>query len=385
MNPKAEDSTMVCARIRRAIPAPLPDHICCQACLQKVCSERTLVQQGKIPPALGNTGGMDHFFVLGCGTIHVCTELQCVYWEDTREFICPVSGIVHGTAQTVSYRKDDPRTWYVRQPDQHNTVIPALSLVSDSTRFTKPALTLSQVEDRCTVMVKLLLYSRQRATRNAAILQEQQRSADLACATYLQTQAEQRQPPFFTDLYRMRAYLLFAQAPLHILEFDNDRCNYYVGVMKQIWQRVQRFFVRDQEKIHDSQSIEIVPRLDFESVILAALYGMRLGYSQRGVRILPQDAFLAQHLPLIGDLITYFSLPRDAITKGQKILRRSFENAFLDNVPVDQIELDTNALVVALPPRYEERHDVDKQGRVFKIDKNGACLFMLGQRQPKEK
>lgn len=382
LHPRGEDDAAACARLRRAIPAPMPNHVCHQACLREFHSEPNLVRQGKVPPGAAE---MPHLFVLACRTIHVCTELQCIYWADSQEHTCPISGMVYGAAQTSSYSKGDARTWYVRGTNEQQSAPPApppaqlLPL-----RIAKSVMTAEQIEDRCTVMVKLLLYSRQRVARNAAIQEEQRRSADLACSTYLQKQADERQPPFFTDLYRMRAYLLFAEAPLCILEFDASRCSYYVGIMTQIWYRVQRFFVRDQDKVHDSHAVEIVPRLDFESVILATLYGMRLGYSQRGTRIIPQDAFLAQHLPLISDLITHFSLPRDAITKGQKILRRAFENAFLDNVPVDQIELDTGALAAAVPPVYEERIEVDQRGRQFKIDKSGDRLFMLGQRRAKE-
>lgn len=379
LHPRSEDDATACARIRRAIHAPLPNHVCQHACLREFHSEPTLVRQGKIPPGQSE---MPHLFVLACRTIHVCTESQCMYWNDTQEHTCPISGMVFGAAPTSSYSKGDSRTWYVRSSNEHHSVAPAPSLVA--ARIAKPTMTPEQIEDRCTVMVKLLLYSRQRVQRNAVVQEEQRRSADLACATYLQKQADERQPPFFTDLYRMRAYLLFAEAPLCILEYDPNRCNYYVGIMTQIWQRTQRFFVRDQDKVHDIHSVEIVPRLDFESVILATLYGMRLGYWQRGVRIIPQDAFLAQHLPLISDLITHFSLPRDAITKGQKILRRAFENAFLDNVSVDQIELDTGALAVAVPPIQEERIETDQRGRQFKIDKSGDRLFMLGQRRTNE-
>lgn len=370
-------------RIRRTIPAPSAGHRCGPSCLagEVAVSEQNLVHQGRIPPGPVMYA---HIFVLGCRTIHVCTESTCSYWRENRGHTCPISGLEFGGAQTSSYSKNDSRTWYTR-----GTIEQALSVAPSSVapvaQRPRPSLSAEQIGDGCTVMVKLLLYSRQRVERNNLLQQEQKQAADLACATYLQKQAQQRQAPFFTDLYRIRAYILFAEPPLCILDFDETRCNYYVAILTQIWQRVQRFYVRDHDKVLDAHSVEIVPRLDFESVILATLYGMRQGYRQRGVRIIPKDTFLAKHLPLINDLITHFKLPRDAITKGQKILRRAIDNAFLDNVPVDQIELDTGQLVNAVPELQEERIELDAGNRQVKITKSGERLFMLGSGKGKSK
>lgn len=383
------DDAATCERIRQRIPPPPPNHVCQPLCLREVQSEPALVRQGRIAPCPVRGQSFPHISVLACRTIHVCTEESCTYWRENQGHTCPISALEYGGSQTSSYSKNDSRTWYVRgsveqfQPAA-TTPTPAATTAAAVPRA-KPSLTAEQIEDRCTVMIKLLLYSRQRVTRNGLLHQEQMQAANLACATYLQKQAQQRQPPFFTDLYRIRAHLLFCEAPLQILEFDESRCRYYVGIVTQVWQRVQQFYVRDHDKVRDAQAVEIVPRLDFESVILATLYGMRQGYHQRGVRIIPQDPFLAQHLPLISDLITHFSLPRDAITKGQKILRRAFENAFLDDVPVDRIELDSGALALAVPELQEERIETDSRNRQVKITKSGERLFMLSSRKPKVK
>jgi hypothetical protein len=287
----------------------------------------------------------------------------------------------YGGSQTSSYNKGDSRTWYIRTTHEQASAPTG----APSAPRPKTTLTQQQIEDRCGAIIKLLLWSRQRVDRNKVLHEEQSKAADLACSTYLQKQAQERQPPFFTDVYRIRAYILFCEAPLQILEFDESRFQYYVAILSQVWQRVQRFYVRDQDKERDANAVEIVPRLDFDSVILATLYGMRLGYHQEGVRIIPYDAFLKQHLPLISDLITHFALPRDAITKGQRILRRSYENAFLDKVPVDQIELDSGALVAAVPQVYEERIEVNERNQQFKITKSGERLFMPTSRRGKDK
>lgn len=392
-----EDVAAVCRRIRQRIPPPLPNHLCQESCLRDIQSEPALVRQGRISPSpfMGAQSSFPHVAVLGCRTIHVCTEFACTYWADNQDHTCPISGIEYGGSQTSSYNKNDSRTWYVRGSIEQagngrgSTATGAAATTGAAVPVAgpraKPTMSVEQIEDRCTVMVKLLLYSRQRVSRNTQLQQEQTQAANLACATYLQKQAQQKQPPFFTDLYRIRAHLLFCEAPLQILEYDESRCRYYVAILSQIWQRVQQFYVRDQDKVRDAQAVEIVPRLDFESVVLATLYGMRQGYRQQGVRIIPQDAFLAQHLPLISDLITHFALPRDAITKGQKILRRAFENAFLDEVPVDQIELDSGALATAVPQVHEERIELDSRNNQVKITKSGERLFMLSSRKAQVK
>ena len=70
---------------------------------------------------------------------------------------------------------------------------------------------------------------------------------------------------------------------------------------------------------------------------------MRQGISREGVVLLPKDEFLLCNLPIINEL-SYFSIPKNAITKGNTMLLEMYQNAFQSGVPLDELTIDVDKL-----------------------------------------
>lgn len=360
--------------IRRHVKPPL-DHRCVpQECFRGAESEFALVQRGVIPgPPLTR-----NVFLTRCRTIHLCSESACSLYSADPTGTCPVSGLQYGVVVS-SYDRNDSRTWYSRPS------LEAPSLATAPAAMEPPAkrivrrpvaepMTKEQKEKRASDLVKLLLWSPERVTRNKKVLRTLEESAQTACDNYVALQRQEGQAPIWTDLYRIRGHMMTQQTLLQVLPFDESQHDYYVSVLTQVWDRAVRFYVRGPRPVNVPEPL---PHREFDCVALAALYGMRQGdYHREGVSILPKDEFLARELPVIFDLQPYFGISADLITRGQKILRRAFDNAFADHVPASHIELDTTRIAAAAVPEQQEAITVDARNRQVKITNKGERLFM---------
>lgn len=376
----------VVACIRRHCGPPVNHRCVPQECFRGAESEFALVQRGVIPgpPLTCNV------FLTRCRTIHLCSENTCTLYSADPSGTCPVSGIQYG-AVVSSYDRNDPRTWYSRPafeggsaPEAPTEPPPAKRVVR---RPVAEPLTEEQKAKRAADLVKLLLWSPERVTRNRTVLKQLEESAQTACDNYVDLQRQEGQPPIWTDLFRIRGHMMSQQALLQVLPFDESQHDYYVSLLTQVWDRAVRFYVRGPRPVNVPEPL---PRREFDCVALAALYGMRQGdYHREGVSILPRDEFLARELPVIFDLEPYFGISADLITRGQKILRRAFDNAFADKVPPGQIELDTGRIAQAAQPTAAAAATPaavvtrDERNRQVKITHKGERLFMPISRRKK--
>lgn len=259
-------------------------------CSTKVCnpeSEESLIRQGSLagPPISSNV------YLCKFGVIHVCSSSSCTNYGDSHNQTCHISGIQHGVVSS-SYDKGDSRTWHkktdVGQPRQ------------PPTKKAKVKKTLSEkvAKERARETVIKLLYSSDRKTRNDVAIAEHTEEAIEAKKTYEKERLVKRQAPFLTDVLRLMGYYSMKQLPLVEFEYDAPLIEYYACVMYQVWKMVL---------LHTP----VAEHLEFESVCLGTLYGMRQGLGET----LPRDEFLSHNLPFINEL-AYFGIQKEKINDG---------------------------------------------------------------------
>lgn len=361
------DYQRVVSRLRlRFGPGPPVNHVCKSECFHDAKSEEALVRTHFIqgPPISGNV------FLTRCHTIHLCSENTCRLYTDNGT--CPISGLQYGTMIS-SYDKNDSRTWYSRPYLESNAPPPPppmkkkreLPAAATTTNATFPKELINQLASN---VVRLLLWSPKRELRNKRIHEQLTIEANGACANYIKSQRLAKQLPFWTDLFRIRGFMMSQQPMLQILLYDETLHDYYVAIISQVWDRVVKF--------RSTEFTEKLTRADLEAVAIGVLYGMRQNeYRCRGVTLLAKDDFLTQELPSISELGPHFGLERNLVTRGQVLFRKAFEYAFSKGVPHSEIELDTAAITQAASSTVVAVKR-DAQNRQVKITNKGEVLFM---------
>ncbi len=338
-------------------------------------SEMSLIAAGHLqgPPLTCNV------YLCTFGVFHVCTETACdVYtWSDTRT--CHISGLQLGHAAESSYDKNDPRTWrskpmstpgvaHLRTPIGAPPLVVAPALPPRRQRVIPEG----EIKYRASAMVKLLLFSPNRIARNREAIQQFAEEAHDAKVTYIRQQAENMQLPFLTDLHRLQGHYTKRRLPLAEFTFVEGLHDYYVNIICQIWAKVIAYYVPEDEKEYEEDGVtEVSPRFDFENVCLGVLYAMRQGLRIGTLMLLPKDDFLLANLPIINEL-GHFKIRRNRITKGDKILTQTYENAIASQVAVHDLMIDVNAL-----PEKREEQVVNN----VKITSSGEKLFMPTSRK----
>lgn len=368
------DYHRVAARLRQRFgPAPPATHVCHPlTCYANAMSEETLVRNRfLVGPVVSR-----NVFLIRCHGIHLCSEETCQLYGSDPTGTCPVSGLQYGTVVS-SYSRDDSRTWYARLQTPQG---PSLALQGPqepavkkqtTTRIGGPiVIPLEQQQQISSSVLRLLLWSTKRESRNTRVREQLTESANDACATHVRERRAAGQLPFWTDLYRIRGYMMSQQPSLQILTYDETLQDYYVAIICQVWERVTRFRADASEKL---------TRSDLEAVALGVLYGMRqTEYRCNGIMILAKDDFLAQELPPIPELAPYFGMERNGVTRGQKLFRKAFDHAFSTGVPHSEIELDMAAVTRAAASTIDPEATIrrDDRNRQVKITNKGEVLFM---------
>jgi hypothetical protein len=320
-----------------------------------------------------------NIFFLRCHTVHLCSENTCQFYGADPTGTCPVSGIQYGTIIS-NYDKNDSRTWYSR-PYLEGSAPSAIAATAPIKRASPQALSDECKRECASGVIRLLLWSIKRGTRNTRVHELRVKESGEACSNYIKNQLAAHQPPFWTDLYRIQGYMMSKHPMLQILQYDETLHDYYVAIICQVWDRVVRF--------RPDTAAEKMTRSDLEAVSIGVLYGMRqTEYRCRGVIILSKDDFLEQELPPISELGPYYGVERNRVTQGQKIFRAAFDNAFSKGVPHSEIELDMAAVTREAASKVAPETAIvtrDARNRQVKITNKGEVLFMPVSRKKQSK
>lgn len=391
-------------RLRNAMGADLRDSREVHKCTAQLCkpqSESMLVTKGKLvaPPLTSNV------FLCSYGTIHVCSERACEHYGCSQAQTCHISGFQFGS-KISDYTRGDPRTWNAK-PEPSCAIDTRLLLTqsgpaavsngSESKKrlpepivapvppakriFSQKRLSIEDLTGIASGMVKLLLYSRNRINRNKDAIKTFQHDAGEARVTYVRQQLQNQQLPYWTDTYRLIGHYSSQELPLIEFVYSSNLHDYYVNVIVQVWKKVMLYYVPVEEKEYETDGItEIPPRVKFDDVCLGVLYAMRQGIRYNGHVFLPKDDFLLMNLPIGSDLYTYFGIRKNRISKGDKILEQTYNNALAANASLTDIMID----VTILPEKREEQL-IQMPGQVAAIiTTSGEKLFMPKSRKEKK-
>lgn len=331
-------------------------------CSQKTCqptSELTMIQEGTLegPPLSSNV------YLCIYGIVHICSASSCDVYATTHNQTCHISGIQHASMIS-SYDKNDHRTWYGKRDaettrDSDRQKIRKIDLNDGEETPSTPSLpkgviakkrnkksTISQHDaiEKARQVVDTLLFSASRTRCNEAAILEYKNEANVAKQAYVKSRSDIGQLPYGPDIYRLVGY--YQSKPLPFIEFEKDEAliEYYAHVIYQVWELVLKYIVPTAKKKFDSQTgDEIVPTINYEFVCIGVLYEMRHGKIHDNMVILPHDDFLEEHLPTANRLC-FFGYPKNAITKGNSILKSTYENAIDDGVSVAMLTLDVKKL-----------------------------------------
>ena len=192
-----------------------------------------------------------------------------------------------------------------------------------------------QLKESARSLIQLLLYSSNRIRINDETRAKHLRARDKHRDEYIRMCKQQRQRTVLSDFARFNIFFLNLPVPLAELELDDAKIDNLQHIIMHVWSLVEKYY--DLEKSNDACKI------DFTSVALGTLYTMRQGYLLNGIEVLPQDVFLAYHLPKMKDL-SRFHLAKRGITKGEKILAHAYDNAVARGASQEELLIDWNKL-----------------------------------------
>lgn len=299
------------------------------------------------------------------GVIHVCSETRCEYYAHQLNKTCPVSGIVmeHTLVSLNTYDKNDSRTW-----KKESELIASGSTAPTPANVIPKKPKKKQIDNKTLLfpaeeIIVQLLYSHHRVRCNEAALQNLEENAKKAKQTYINERFKKRQLPFLSDLCRITTTVFSKELPYVIFTMNYAFIAYYKAIIMHVWQLVVKYAVPYKQKVYDPQSgIELVPRIDFDSIALAIMYAMRQGMEFEGMQALPLDEFLQDNLPRLSDLDTYFSISQNKVTRGTTLLLNVYQNAKNDGASMHEICLDVSKL-----PSKDQDYGVEKAGQRKKI------------------
>jgi len=280
------------------------------------------------------------------GIVHVCSQTSCEYYAQTQSKTCPISGRVMETllmAQN-TYDKNDSRTW--RKESEIVSALSASQVHSlGKKKHTRQTHFEHVLQHQSEDIVINLLYSSNRVKRNEVALTTMDEKAKKACQTYVNERFAKRQLPYLSDLIRITSSVFTHPLPYIIFEYNESLIQYYAAVIIQVWAIVIKYAVLHKDKVYETGTkIEVMPRIDFESVALAIMYAMREGMYFDNTAALPKDDFLFDNLPVLNDLDAYFSLSQNKVTKGTAILLLVYNNAKTDGATMEEICLNLSLL-----------------------------------------
>jgi len=263
-----------------------------------------------------------------------------------------VSGIQHGVTES-TFSRVDARTWFVQSHQEtvsRGTASSGPAVAAVAPRRARAEIPAAQRREIAKAAVIKLLYSPHRIACNrdeAAV--HAQRAAD-ACRAHVKMCYEAHQLPYTVDLYRIQAYHAGQALPFTIYNFDPVRCDYYVGIICQVWEKVTRYYIvtADDGDIAGAGEDGVLHRVDFfEDFCFGVLYIMSKGHHVGSLILLERDDFLLANLP-IGKHLPKFEIGRSRKRRGEKIVIETYRNALHLDAPLAD-------LLVMPPPPQEDR------------------------------
>lgn len=335
--------------------------------------EASLIQRGQLqePKITSN------IYVCQLGSVHICSESLCELFNATPDKTCPISGIQH-SQNTSSYSRTDPKTWYEssaeplvkkqrKQQQPHSELMPTLrKMMSHS---------IESIQLRASEYVKRLLFGLERVRLNDAVIEERRSLVTKLSEKYRRDQLAVRQLPYETELHKIRGHITCQPLPLCEFMISEPLLQYYTDVIIQEWKLIIAYLKEDKRAI-------TIQKCDIETISVSTMYCMKEGIAQDGMVMLPQDVFLADHLPEIGDLERYFDIGRDRIQLGKKMITASIIHSLKKRGHASLQASEMTTITSDQKVTFERLKGISKVP--VKLSTNGETLFMPQSRNSKK-
>ena len=414
MNKKEQQSVKRIVSVKPDMLNRHVDHICSN----NTCNpenELSLMHRGFLSKSSAPITA--YVYVCNMRSVHVCTKDKCNLYQATANGTCPISGLHYEKHQFSNYSRADPMTWgsktsnfTCKTPSNTITAEAEVAVTSGTSRrlllnrsgaslfSSPPPLSITKEEEeeekgkeqfsltttttttttttkttasvlkrkksftrndtklveKARNIIQLLLYSVHRIRINDEMRKRHLRARDKHRDDYIRMCKEQRQRTILSDFARFNIYFLNLPVPLVELQQDEARISNLSNVILHVWNLVQKYYDNDRNK--DGCKI------DFTSVALGTLYTMRQGYVINEIEVLPQDSFLAYHLPKMKDL-SRFDLSKRSITKGEKILSDTYKFAFSQGASREDIIINVSKMKEAGEAGQFKQYKKVKEGR----------------------
>ena len=256
-----------------------------------------------------------------------------------------------GEKDELSLKKKHTTTTTTTTTTTNNNSMTTLLPLKRKKNFTRNN---TKLAEKSRSIIQLLLYSVHRIRINDEMRKRHLRARDKYRDDYIRMCKEQRQRTILSDFARFNIYFLNLPVPLTELQQDEARISNLSNVILHVWNLVEKYYDNDRNK--DGCKI------DFTSVALGTLYTMRQGYVINEFEVLPQDSFLAYHLPKMKDL-SRFDLSKRSITKGEKLLSDTYKFAFAQGASREDIIINVSKMKEAGEAGQFKKYKKVKAGR----------------------
>lgn len=285
--------------------------------------------------------GNDTVYLCKYRQYHICDRdhCQCV--------LCPVSGACWDTHLYSSYASDDHRTWNVAaeldddpivyiMPGYEHIMQPPTAEVKEQTFVSK--LNRADVSAKIEQIIEKLLYSPKRVTINEDYYKQKDKALHRERDAYIVQCARKGMPVNRMFLTMIADRHQSNQAPMAILERDDELVSHLVNLILQVSEIVERYGQQVQSKIC------------ITSIVLGVLYTMRQGLVLENVTLIPMSPLLRDHLPIMNHL-SKFGFEKQKYTKGHQLIVFAYDTALRQGVELRELCLrvrDTNLNLTAL-------------------------------------
>lgn len=288
-----------------------------------------------------NPTGIGNIYLCKYRQIHVCTENECVLVVDG---VCPISGACYGAMGYGNYDPNDNRTWYskglindepliTKKPDylpvRGIVPVPSSSVPARVAGGDPPAprvVNEREVYNKIETYVEELLYSNERAKINAMAAAANKKNSTREKDAYIARCRANDEPINWLMMDMIANSFGYVEQPLQIMPLSRNTVARYSDAVLQMYKIVQSF---------------IPERVCVESITLAVLYTMRVGYTVNDVQIFPADEFLRENLPEMNEL-GRFKFERHKFTNGETQITFAYNEAERRGIDISQLIVHLN-------------------------------------------
>jgi hypothetical protein len=271
-----------------------------------------------------NPQGISNIYLCKFRQIHVCTPDEC---DLVFEGVCPISGACYGPVGYGNYDPNDNRTFYSRgliNDEPIHAKFPQFLPIrganppasgggvgAPAARVISRVVNEKDVYTRIETYVEDLLYSNERVKINALATAANKKACTQKKEEYIARCSARDEPINWVMMDIIANSFGYVEQVLEIMPLSRETVARYTEMVLKVYKMVQSFTSE---------------RVCVESITLAVLYTMRVGYIVNDVQVLPMDPFLKEHLPDMNEL-GRFGFERHKFTNGENQLTFAFDEA----------------------------------------------------------